>query len=188
MTMTQKAQLMRIEQFIELSEGNWRSMRSGHSLAFQQFEQITSHIEISRLDLKEPDVVKLLEQSNTSQYKPVAPFRMSWEADSDWNMIEETENTSGSCVLIPVPSSIKKGLIVRSLGYAEAIQAISDYVLLSDGTLILKTNYENSIAEERIWFVSENVRCRSTVIKTSSGKGIIQTSFASEVRKINPKT
>ena len=30
---------MTIEQFIAQSEGSWKSMRSGHSLAFQQFEE-----------------------------------------------------------------------------------------------------------------------------------------------------
>ena len=68
---------------------------------------------------------------------------------------------------------------------AEAEQAITDYSFSSDGTLVLSTVYGQSIAEERIWFASDNVRCRSSVLKTSEGSGILQTSFASEVRKIS---
>ena len=41
-----------------------------------------------------------------------------------------------------------------------------------------------SIPEERIWFVSEHVRCRSSVLCTSEGSGVLQTSFASEVRRL----
>ena len=67
---------------------------------------------------------------------------------------------------------------------AEEESAISEYLFLGDGTFILKTQYGQSIAEERIWFASDNLRCRSSIIKTSSGTGILQTSFASEVRKI----
>ncbi|NCY13111.1 MAG: phycobiliprotein lyase, partial [Synechococcaceae bacterium WB8_1A_041] len=47
------------------------------------------------------------------------------------------------------------------------------------------TKYGQSIAEERIWFVSDNIRCRSSVLKTASGAGVLQTSFSSEVRRIN---
>ena len=40
---------MNIEQFVEQSTGEWRSMRSGHSLAFQQFEEVLSIVEINAL-------------------------------------------------------------------------------------------------------------------------------------------
>ena len=50
---------------------------------------------------------------------------------------------------------------------------------------MLNTRYGQSIAEERIWFVSEHVRCRSSVLRTSEGSGVLQTSFASEVRRLS---
>ena len=40
---------MNIEQFVAQSEGEWRSMRSGHSLAFQYFEDVLSEIKICLL-------------------------------------------------------------------------------------------------------------------------------------------
>lgn len=42
---------MDLATFVERSEGTWRSMRSGHSLAFQQFEEVLSQIKIERLPL-----------------------------------------------------------------------------------------------------------------------------------------
>ena len=93
--------------------------------------------------------------------------------------------TSGSCLLVPLAINETEGKIIRSVGYAESEFAVSDYKFLEDGTFLLKTQYEQSIAEERIWFVSENVRCRSSVLRTSAGSGILQTSFASEVRRLN---
>ena len=75
-------------------------------------------------------------------------------------------------------------MLIRSLGYAESQIAKSSYEFSSDGTLVMETRYEQSIAEERIWFVSENVRCRSSILKTSEGSGILQTSFASEVKEL----
>ena len=89
-----------------------------------------------------------------------------------------------SCIIIPIPTDQSSGNLLRSVGYAESFPAESKYRFLDDGTFILETNYEQSIAQERIWFVSEHVRCRSSVLKTSEGSGILQSSFASEVRRI----
>ena len=87
-------------------------------------------------------------------------------------------------LIVPMPKNEKSGILIRSIGYAESIAARSEYKFLDDGTFVLKTKYDQSIAEERIWFISENVRCRSSVLKTSEGSGILQTSFSSEVRRL----
>ena len=88
-------------------------------------------------------------------------------------------------VILPIPEDGLSGTLLRSVGYAESVIAESNYRFLNDGTFVLKTRYDQSIAEERIWFISEHVRCRSSVLKTSEGSGILQASFASEVRKIS---
>ena len=183
-----KKQTMTIEQFIAQSEGSWRSMRSGHSLAFQQFEEVLSEITIELIDSDEQEVYDLCQvykQEEHKRYTFVQPFKMTWSAESDWEPDDPSEVSSGTCIIIPLKEDDEKGLLIRSLGYAESQMAKSSYEFLSDGTFILKTQYEQSIAEERIWFVSKNVRCRSSILKTSEGSGILQTSFASEVKKIS---
>jgi len=112
---------------------------------------------------------------------------MEWSAESDWEPDDPSEVSTGSCLIIPIPKDGRTGRLLRSVGYAESIAAESEYRFLDDGTFILKTHYDQSIAEERIWFVSDHVRCRSSVLKTSEGSGILQSSFASEVRKISVK-
>ena len=177
---------MSIEQFVAQSEGKWRSMRSGHSLAFQQFEDVLSEIQITAIRTDDPKIQQLLDASTLdSSSKVVAPFEMSWAAESDWEPDDPSEVSSGNCILLPVPISEAEGHLVRSVGYAEAAPAESTYSFLSDGTFLLTTQYEQSIAEERIWFVSEHVRCRSSVLRTSAGSGVLQTSFASEVRRLS---
>ena len=47
---------MNIEQFVAQSEGTWRSMRSGHSLAFQQFEEVLSEVQISRIESSDQEI------------------------------------------------------------------------------------------------------------------------------------
>ncbi len=176
---------MDIEQFIAQSQGEWRSMRSGHSLAFQQFEQVLSKIKIELLSLEDPSVLDLLESNTNIRNQPTSPFKIEWEAESDWEPNDESSVASGISILIPFPCTPTKGIILRSLGYAEAIKALTNYSFLSDGTLTLSTKYHNTIAEERIWFANSNLRCRSSILRTSKGSGILQTSFASEVRRLN---
>ena len=179
---------MTIEQFIAQSEGSWRSMRSGHSLAFQQFEEVLSEITIEKIDKNNEGVNDLYQnhkQKEDEVYTFIQPFKMSWSAESDWEPDDPSEVSSGTCIIIPLKKDERSGFLIRSLGYAESQIAKSSYQFSSDGTLILKTHYEQSIAEEKIWFASENVRCRSSILKTSEGSGILQTSFASEVKRIS---
>ena len=190
MSSTQKATQprMTIEQFVAQSSGKWRSMRSGHSLAFQQFEEVLSEVTIEEIDKENTAVKQLLESSiitNQDDHLVTSPFRMEWCAESDWEPEDPSEVSSGSCIIVPLTKDTCSGRLIRSVGYAESEAAISEYHFLDDGTFTLTTQYEQSIAEERIWFVSENVRCRSSVLRTSAGSGILQTSFASEVRRIN---
>jgi phycoerythrin-associated linker protein len=109
---------------------------------------------------------------------------MTWQAESDWEPDDATAVSQGTCILIPIPETERTGQLLRSKGYAESESAVSSYSFLDDGTFILKTVYSQSIAEERIWFLSEHVRCRSSVLRTSEGSGILQTSFSSEIRRI----
>ena len=179
---------MTIEQFVAQSSGKWRSMRSGHSLAFQQFEEVLSEVSIEEISKDDSAVIQLLESSAANIQdldKISSPFKMEWCAESDWEPDDPSEVSSGSCIIVPLAKDKSSGTLIRSVGYAESEAAISEYHFLDDGTFTLTTQYEQSIAEERIWFVSENVRCRSSVLRTSAGSGVLQTSFASEVRRIN---
>ena len=179
---------MTIQQFVAQSSGKWRSMRSGHSLAFQQFEEVLSEVTIEEISKENSAVKHLLESPLANKHnldRISSPFKMEWCAESDWEPDDPSEVSSGSCIIVPLVKDMSSGTLIRSVGYAEAEAAISEYNFSNDGTFSLTTNYEQSIAEEKIWFVSENVRCRSSVLRTSAGSGVLQTSFASEVRRIN---
>tara|TARA_Y100001968_G_scaffold269976_1_gene260974 strand:+ start:8995 stop:9549 length:555 start_codon:yes stop_codon:yes gene_type:complete len=179
---------MSIEDFISQSEGEWESMRSGHSLTFKQFEEIVSKITIIILSKGDRRVLELIKNnSNQDSKKITSPFLIRWKSQSNWEENSSLKNNSGSCLLIPIPKSDNHGIMLRSMGYAEQIQALSNYHFLSDGTLILSTEYYSSIAEERIWFLSKNVRCRSSVIRSINSSAILQTSHASEVRRLLKK-
>ncbi len=175
---------MDISQFVELSLGRWRSQRSAHHLAFRHFEEVTSIIDILPLSPRDEDVISLCKANEIDPPLIQSPFRMSWEGESDW---DEQETLQGTTILVPVPDETNpaSGRLLRDRGYAETIPSVGRYDITPDGTFILTTEYERAAAEEKIWFVSPNVRLRVSLIKTSDGKGVVTASFSSEIRSLS---
>jgi len=174
---------MDITEFVAHSIGHWRSQRSAHHLAFGHFEAVQSEIDIVSLSADDPSVIDLCKSYNVDPQTVVSPFRMSWEGQSDW---EDSAVVIGTCVLVPIPDphQSNRGKLLRDQGYAEEIAAIGDYQLTEDGTFVLITAYDRAAAEEKIWFVNPNVRCRVSLIKTSAGTGVVTASFSSEIRQV----
>ena len=175
---------MEIEEFIQKSLGKWKSMRSGHSLAFQQFEEVISTITITVASKSDEAINQLIIESGYRREQVRFPFKIEWNAQSNWDQSKEDNNTKGSSIIIPIPTSKKEGVMIRTSGYSENMNVLTNYNFSKDGTIFLKSKYEYTIAEERIWFISENLRCRSSVLKSSKSSAILQTSFASEIKKL----
>lgn len=176
---------MDIQEFVQQSIGQWRSQRSAHHLAFSHFEAVESVIDIEAMPPTDPAVMELCKTYGVSPDQTVSPFKMTWEGYSDWDDGEEA--LKGSSVLVPVPDRDRPncGKLLREQGYAETMAAAGDYQLMDDGTFVLITAYDRAAAEEKIWFVNPNVRCRVSLIKTSSGTGVVTASFSSEIRQLS---
>ncbi|MEM7063047.1 MAG: phycobiliprotein lyase [Cyanobacteria bacterium P01_B01_bin.77] len=171
---------MDIETFVERSLGEWRSQRSAHHLAFGHFEEVRSTIHIEALTVDTPGVLALCNRYEVSPKTVISPFKMSWEGESDW---DEDQVIEGSTILVPVPDTAMTGKLLREQGYAETMESAGSYCLTEDGTFILNTSYDRAAAEEKIWFATPNLRFRVSLIRTSSGRGVITASFSSEVRR-----
>jgi len=174
--------MMDITEFVSSSIGYWRSQRSAHHLAFAHFEAVESEIEIIALTVDNPEVVELCKTCGVDPQTAVSPFRVSWEGESDW---DSDEVLKGTCIMVPVPDphQSRQGRLLRDRGYAETMTAAGHYTFTEDGTFILVTSYDRAAAEEKIWFVNPNVRCRVSLIKTSAGTGVVTASFSSEIRQ-----
>ena len=173
---------MNIEEFFLKSIGEWNSMRSGHSLAFQEFEEIRSKIKIAPSKINDYRVIKFLKDNSITTNAVNKAFLINWKAKSEWDEENQKENYSGESIIVPIEISKKEGKIIRSVGYTEAVQVVSLYKLLEDETLIIYSNYNQIYTEERIWFVSDNLRSRSSVSRAINSSAILQTSYASEIR------
>ena len=175
---------MNIKEFFLKSVGEWNSMRSVHSLAFQEFEEVRSKIKIVPSESKDSRIIKLLTDNLISTNEVNKAFLINWEARSEWGEDNQKENSSGKSILVPIEISKTEGKIIRSVGYTEAVKIVSLYKILSDGTLIIYSEYSHICTEERIWFVSDNLRSRSSVSRAIDSFAILQTSYASEIRYI----
>ena len=171
-----------INSFIDKSIGSWKSIRSTHSLAFQEFENTNSNIIISKININSSEVNQILKDSNLELNSSFA-IKISWEAKSDW--VEEQIIKVDETTLIFSENDSSKGLILKDKGYTELVQSVSNYYLDNEGGLNITTEYNSSITFERINFLSENVRFRYSIIKNKSNHSIIQTSHSSEIRDLS---
>ena len=50
---------MTVEDFYERSLGSWRSLRSSHNIAFAQLEEVNSDIDITKVDIDDPELIQV---------------------------------------------------------------------------------------------------------------------------------
>ncbi len=167
--------------FIQKSLGTWKSIRSTHSLAFQEFENTNSNILISKINVDSKEVNEILEKFNY-EIKDSFAIKIIWEAKSDW-MEEEIVKGDQTTLLFSQKDQFS-GLILKGKGYAELVHSCSNYFIDKEGGLNINTEYNSTIALERINFLSDNVRFRYSIIKSKLDNSIMQTSHSSEIREL----
>ena len=74
-------------------------------------ENSTSKIVIKELEIKNKNVVKLLEKYNLSSAPSVIALSISWEAISDWEMDQKIEEDK--TLLLFLPKDKNKGIVLR---------------------------------------------------------------------------
>ena len=171
-----------INQFIDKSIGEWKSIRSTHTLTFQEFENSTSKINIKYINLENRKVIEILEKYNLSFNPSAIAISILWEAISDWeenNRFEEDET-----ILIFLPKNEHSGIVLRNKGYAGSVIAPSNYFVDEKNNLNLKNIYKSTLSEERITFLSTHIRSRFSTIRSQENNSVIQTSHTSEIRNI----
>ncbi len=171
--------LQTTESFIDSSIGSWKSIRSSHSLAFQEFENTNSNIIISKINLDNEEVNDIL-KAFKSNLKINFALKITWEAKSDWND-DQKVNRDQTTLLFSAKDSYS-GKIFKNKGYAELIHSCSNYYMDETSGLNITTEYNSTVTFERINFLSKNVRFRYSIIKGKTNSEIIQTSHSSEIR------
>ena len=171
-----------INQFIDKSIGEWKSIRSTHTLAFQEFENSTSRIYVKYINKKNKKVVEIFKNYKFSLNLESVAISINWQAISDWDndYISEGDET----ILIFLPKDENSGIVLRNKGYAESFISSSNYFVDKQNNLHIKTIYKSTVSEERISFLSTHIRSRFSTIRNQETKSVIQTSHTSEIRNL----
>ena len=171
-----------INQFIEKSIGEWISIRSTHTLAFQEFENSTSKIYIKHINAKNKKVVEIFKQYKLSLNHEGIAISIKWRSISDWE--DEAMSEGDETILIFLPKDKNSGIVLRNKGYTESFISSSNYFIDEQNNLNIKTFYKSTVSEERISFLSTHVRSRFSTIRNLENNSVIQTSHTSEIRNL----
>jgi len=173
--------LTTINQFVDKSIGEWKSIRSTHTLAFQEFENSTSKIYINHINSKNQEVVEIFKNFKLSLNLENIAISIKWQAFSDWDDdISEEDET----ILIFLPKDENSGIVLRNKGYIESFISSSNYFVDEQNNLHIKTFYKSTVSEERISFLSTNIRSRFSTSRNLENNSVIQTSHTSEIRNL----
>jgi len=174
--------LTTINQFIDKSIGEWKSIRSTHTLAFQEFENSTSKIFIKNINSRNKKVVEIFKNHKLSLNLESISISIKWQAISDWedDVAEEGDET----ILIFLPKDENSGIVLRNKGYTESFISSSNYFFDEQNNLHIKTFYISTVSEEIISFLSTHVRSRFSTIRNIENNSVIQTSHTSEIRNL----
>jgi phycoerythrin-associated linker protein len=174
--------LTTIDKFISKSIGEWKSIRSTHTLAFQEFENSTSKIYISYINSKNKKVIEIFKNYELSVSLESIAISIKWQATSDWE--EDDMNEGDETILIFLPKNKNSGIVLRNKGYTESFISSSNYFVDEQNNLYIKTIYKSKVSEERISFLSSHIRSRFSTIRNIENNSIIQTSHTSEIRNL----
>jgi phycoerythrin-associated linker protein len=171
-----------INQFIDKSIGEWTSIRSTHTLAFQEFENSKSKIYIKDISLKNNKVVEIFKNYKLVLNPESIAISIKWQTISDWE--DDAVIDGDETILIFLPEGKNSGIVLRNKGYAESVVSSSNYFVDGQNNLNIKTIYKSTVSEERISILSTHIRSRFSTIRNQENNSVIQTSHASEIRNI----
>ena len=173
--------LITINQFINKSIGEWKSIRSTHTLAFQEFENSTSKIYIKHINSKNKKVVEIFKNHKLTLNLENVAISIKWQAISDW---DDDIGKGDETILIFLPKDENSGIVLRNKGYTESVISSSNYFVDEQNNLHIKTVYKSTVSEEKISFLSTHIRSRFSTIRNQETKSVIQTSHTSEIRNL----
>ena len=174
--------LTTINQFIDKSIGEWKSIRSTHTLAFQEFENSISRIYIKHINKKNKKVVEIFKNYKLSLNLENKDISKRWQSLSDWEVNDSSEGDE--TILIFLPKDENSGIVLRNKGYTESFISSSNYFVDEQNNLHIKTTYKSTVSEERISFLSTHIRSRFSTIRNLENNSVIQTSHTSEIRNV----
>ncbi|WP_069790834.1 phycobiliprotein lyase [Cyanobacterium sp. IPPAS B-1200] len=167
--------------FFQNSAGKWRSQRTTHHLPFRRAESGGSEIRVESLDKNNPKIKEICEMHKFDPENSVGGSYVAWDGSMAWDKENESHKGETVFALIPEPNNPREGKLLRERGYAEIVPVAGEYYLDHDDALVLTTEYETMTIHERFWFVSDDVRLRTSTVQRFGGFNTA--TFCIEVRE-----
>lgn len=181
--MTTTTTQMDIKTFLNLCTGNWFSQRTNYNLGGEKTESSKADLSITMITPEDSQITQLSQQYRIDSKQSLGGLLYSWDNSVDWGKTKQ----QGSSLIVFIPDAedaITGKLLTNATPHVGA-KSFGTYIYGQDEALTLTINTGNIQAEERLWFASDNLRLRTTVIKNSTQ--ITHTTFYSEIRKAAPK-
>ncbi|MEM1252030.1 MAG: phycobiliprotein lyase [Cyanobacteria bacterium P01_H01_bin.21] len=171
---------MDVMEFFQHSAGQWQSQRTTHHLPFRRAELGGSNITVEALDKEHEKVIAICELHDIDPALAVGGAYVAWNGEMAWD--RDNENHAGTTIfaLVPDEDNPRKGRLLRERGYAEIVPVVGRYEMDDEDGLILETEYESMSSVERFWFVTPELRMRSSIVKRFGGFNTA--SFCAETR------
>jgi hypothetical protein len=168
--------------FFQNSAGKWRSQRTTHHLPFRRAETGGSEIKVETLTKNDPKIVEICQMHSFEPKLSVGGSYVTWDGAMQWD--KENEDHKGETVfaLIPTADNPRQGKLLRERGYAEIVPVAGEYYLDHEDALVLTTEYETMTIHERFWFVTNDIRMRTSTVQRFGGFNTA--TFCIEVREI----
>ncbi|MGK7930393.1 MAG: phycobiliprotein lyase [Microcystaceae cyanobacterium] len=169
---------MDIQEFLEHCAGNWFSQRSSYHFEAQKGTSDKSELVIEWLTSDDATVIKRCQTYNIDPKTCLGGYKVSWDTSCDWG--KPKKMGSGLTVFVPNSANSVEGSLL-----SDSEDTMGSYKLHNDESLHLTLSKTDMYLQERIWFVSPNLRFRTSLIKGDNGFN--RTAFYSEIRKLPPK-
>ncbi|MEM6252592.1 MAG: phycobiliprotein lyase [Cyanobacteria bacterium P01_D01_bin.156] len=159
--------------FFKKQGGRWFSQRTTHYLKAGNSKAGKSDLEVMALDANADEVAQLCEQVNMVSGEVIGALKIA-QKSTILAGPTRTQNT----LLVAITADQTTGKLIRQTDGESATQ-ISQY-RLEDNVLTVTTDVNGLQAEERWWFITDNLRMRTNVLTGETGQ--IMASFCSEIR------
>ncbi len=174
---------MNVQEFFELSAGKWFSQKTSQHLTLKQSEHGKSDLAIEILPKDHPQISQLCQATGIDPCSIWGGAKYTWKGTVSWDTQPQSPgNQQGETIAILAPDAPQShtGKLFYHRSNSSQPYEVARYVMGDDDALTLVTEDENTCAEERVWFESDNVRLRTTIVTQTDGNSIA--SFYSEIR------
>lgn len=151
--------------FFARSAGRWRSQRTSHHLLHRRTEAGVSHIEVVTLPPEDDRLVAIARLHGEPAEVVQGGCHVRWLGSMAWDRAGEDHQGETVFALIPTDEHGRQGKLLRDRGYAETATVAGQFRMDDEDGLELITTYETMRSRERFWFVSSQVRLRTSTVE-----------------------